>query len=383
MKNNKVIIIGPAMVNTLGMIRSCGEEKLSVHLMLQGKKSINNYVRFSRYISKIYYFSSDSELLEIFHRYYWNEKEKIAVLCGGDDAISFLDNHYDELVERFHFFNCGKQGTINFYLDKTKQFAIAEQAGLSIIKTWVITDVHHLPKDITFPCLTKGRNSIKSNKSDMHICQTRKELKDCLRENTEYIVQEYLEKEYELNCICLAYNHGKEIIAPCAIRKVRDDIGRQSAYFHTDDFTNYPNFNRDILARIANILHYEGIFSVELIYSKGKYYFLEINLRNDGCGFLYTAAGCNYPYIWHQYTKGLLTANVGRNVQAQTYKYMMSEQDLRNLFDRKVGFATWLKQFLTCDAFYILSFTDPLPFFYSNFVHLKQFVKRILGLPLV
>ena len=379
----KVVIYGPALVNTLGMIRSCGEMGLSVHLMMQGGKSINDYVRFSRYVDKIHYINCDDDLLRILHCEYWNEKEKIAILCGGDDAIALLDRHYDELKSRFLFFNCGETGKINYYLDKVNQFDIAEKAGLTRIKTWVVSDVRSVPDDITFPCLTKGSNSTQSTKSDMHLCHSREELLSCLEVGIEYLVQEYIEKDYELNCVCLAYNHGKDFFSPCVIRKIRDDIGRQSAYFCTDEYSNYPDFNIDILANIAKLLHYEGIFSVEVIYSRGKYYFLEINMRNDGCGYLYTAAGCNYPYLWTLYAEGLLNEKTVKAINVKAPAFMMSEQDVRNLFEGKVSFLKWIRQVVTSDAYYILSLRDPLPFIYSNLVHIKQFVKRLLGLPLV
>lgn len=365
------------MVNTLGMIRSCGEKGLFVHLIIQGNKSINNYVRFSKYINKIDYLSKDEDLLPLLRDEYKGESEKVAILCGGDDAVALLDIHYDELKDRFLIFNCGERGKINYYLKKINQFSVAEQAGLTLIKTWQVKN-GEVPKDMVFPCLTKGCNSTTSTKADMHICHTREELQRFVEDGKEYLVQEFIEKEYELNCVCMSYNQGQDIIAPCVIRKIRDDIGRQSAYFHTDSFANYPEFDRKVLARIAKTLHYEGIFSVEVIYSKGKYYFLEINLRNDGCGYLYTAAGCNYPYLWGQYAAGQLKEIEVKKISAENQTYMMSEQDMRNLFERKVGLISWLKQFVSCDAFYILSWRDPLPFIYSNFVHVKQLIRRIL-----
>ena len=376
---SRILILGPSLVNTLGMIRSCGEKGLSVHLLLQGEKSFNEYIRFSRYISKTYFVPTDEVLLHVLRSEFWNEKEKIPILCGGDDAIAILDRNYDILHERFIFFNCGGQGMINHYLDKTNQFILAEQAGFSLIKTWEITDIRNVPKDIVFPCLTKGKNSTKSTKADMHICHSREELLACLKEGTEYLVQEFVEKEHELNCVCMSYNQGSCLIAPFLIRKLRDDIGRQSAYFCIDDFNNYPCLDLENLARIVRSIHYEGIFSVEVIYSRGKYYFLEINLRNDGCGYLYTVAGCNYPFLWNQYATGNLTDKTIRSIHFERTKYMMSEQDLRNLFDGKVPLFKWIKQLLTCDAFYILNFRDPLPFIINSMIHCKQFIKRLWG----
>lgn len=373
----KVIVFGPGMVNTLGMIRSLGQKGLEVHVIMESSSKGINYVAKSRYIKRIHNVHKNEEVINILKKEYYNENQRIAVLCGGDDAISLLDKHYDELKDRFLVFNCGRQGGIVEYLDKEKQFEVASQAGLSIIKSYRVNSVSSIPLNIIYPCLTKGNNSTSSTKSDMHICQSFQELKECINEGTDYLIQEYIKKEFELNFVCISFNHGQDVYVPCVIRKIRDEIGRQSAYFITDNISNYHDFDIEILNRIASQLNYEGIFSVEVIYCQGKYYFLEINLRNDGCGYLYTASGCNYPYLWHRYAVGELSPQDMDFSKVRIPCTMMGEQDIKNLFERKVCLATWLRQFAKADVFYILSINDPLPFLYSSLSHCIQLCKRI------
>lgn len=371
-------MLGPGMTNTLGIIRSLGEKGMDVHVIMQSKTGKRNYVSYSRYIKKIHYVVKDEDVINILHKEYWNEQGRIAVLCGGDDAVSLIDRNYEELNKRFLVFNCGKKGKLNMYLDKKNQFPIAKKAGLELIATWEVDKVEDIPQDVIFPCLTKGANSTNSTKADMHLCNTHEDLINSLKNGTRYLVQEYIHKEYELNFICISFNQGKTVFVPCVIRKIRDDIGRQSAYFTTDHISSYPHFNQDILGNIAEQLNYEGIFSVEVIYSKGKYYFLEINLRNDGCGYLYTKAGCNYPYLWSQYAAGKLNYSYLSCLKVKVPCTMMGEHDLKNLFQKRVGLITWIRQVLSVDTFYVLNRNDPLPFLLLTWSHIQQAVKRIL-----
>ena len=53
----------------------------------------------------------------------------------------------------------------------------------------------------------------------------------------------------------------------------------------------------DKVCEYINVLGYSGLFSVEFLLSNsGEAYFLEVNLRNDGNGYLPTYGGVNLPY---------------------------------------------------------------------------------------
>lgn len=374
----KVIIFGNNLQNTLGLIRSVGMEGYEVILLLEPVKKGLCYVRHSKYITRIHYLNKLEEGLDILINEYGNEEQKPIVLCGSDPTIKLLDAHYDELKEKFFIFNAGGSGKINYYLDKINTFPIAEECGLSLIKSWYVTDIHNLPDDITFPCLTKGNNSTESTKADMFICKDRKELESCLREGVEYLVQEYIQKEYELDIVGLSYNHGQDVFVPAVVRKIRDDIHRQSVYIRLDDINEYGGFDQSIVNGFLKKVEYEGIFSIEVIYSKGKYYFLEINLRNDGCGWLYSAAGINYPYLWSLYNQGKLSKDVLASIKFKNHLYLMHEDDVYNLAEGKVSFIDWLKDFHRAKAFFIANSKDPMPFVFSTWVHFKQLIKKIL-----
>ena len=375
---NKVIIFGNGLNNTLGLIRSIGEAGIPVYLLLVSKDPHGSYVQYSKYIAATHYCHTQEEGLEVLHREYWNEREKPILLFGGDPPVCLVDSHYNELKERFFFFNAGEQGRINHFLDKINTFPVAERSGLDLIKTWHVVGGHEIPSDIIFPCLIKGANSTTSNKGHMRICQNERELKQALCVDVDYLVQEYVIKDYELNFVGLAWNHGKDSYVPAVVRKIRDDLHRQSVYIRLDDIREYPDFNIEWVKDFIKELHYEGIFSVEVIKSKDKYYFLETNLRNDACGYLYTAAGINYPWLWTQYCMGKLTDGLLRNIKFNTPFYLMSWEDVDNLIEGKVSFMTWLRECLLADAHFVMNSRDWKPYLISFTRTIKAIARRLI-----
>lgn len=374
----KVIIIGNNLVNTLGLIRSIGEKGYPVFLFLEPVRKSLCYVRYSKYITKIHYLESIEQTLDILLSEYACEKEKPIVLCGGDSSIRFLDEHYDVLKDRFHIFNCGEQGKISWYLDKINTFPIAEECGFNLIKTWHVNNTKKIPDDITYPCLIKGNNSTNSTKGDIFICKDFCELKNKLHDGIDYLIQEYIHKEFEIDIVGFSYDQGKKVFAPAVVRKIRDEFQCQSMYIRLDDINEYKDFNPLLINRLLGKIKYEGIFSIELLYSKGKYHFLEINLRNDGTGWLYSKAGINYPYLWVLYSVGDLSSDMIKSIKFKNHLYLMQENDLFNIIRGKLSVVQWIKDFYHTKAFFIANGKDPMPFVFSTWIHIKQFFKLVL-----
>lgn len=375
---NKVIIFGNSHHNTLGLVRSLGEKGIRPILFLEPCDLRFCCVRFSKYIAKIHYLKSLEDGLRVLREEYGKEAEKPIVLNAGDPSMCLLDAHYDELKEHFCIFNAnGEQGRINFYMDKSNQFPEAEKCGLNLIKTWRIKDPTNLPTDIAYPCLIKGNNSTSSSKEDMYVCQDRNDLVLHLKDSGEYLVQEYIEKDYELDIVGFSWNHGGDVYIPAVIRKIRDDIHRQSAYERLEDSKDYINLDFEKIKALVRVIGYEGIFSVETIFHNNKYYFLEINLRNDGCGWLYTVAGANYPYMWYQYCTEGIADNTNYGGQLKIPSYMMSAEDFHNCYEGKVPLIAWIKQWLTAEAHTIRDGHDIKPYLYLLFIFVRQAVKRV------
>lgn len=376
MKSPKVIIIGNPLDNTYGMMRSL--YKAGIKPIVIVEPTFFKQFKYSRYPSAVHYLKSLDDLIPFLLEKYGNEKIKPVLLCGSDPSVCKLDENYDILKDKFVFFNCGKQGMINHYMDKVNTFDIARKNGFSIIKTWLYRMGDSLPKDIIYPCLIKGNNSTHSTKQDMYICQSVEELIACIKPNVEYLIQEYIEKEFELDIIGIAYNQGKDVYIPGVVRKIRDAIHRQSVYIRLDNIENYPVLNNLDLAGFIRNINYEGIFSIEVIYSKGKFYFLEVNLRNDGCGWIYTAGGINYPFLWVLYSIGMLNRQKVDSLIIKTPLYLMGKNDIYNLFDGVVPLKQWVKDLARTKAFFTPGIKDPFSFGYGMLIHARQACKKLL-----
>ena len=379
MKNRKVIIFGNSHHNTLGLVRSVGEIGIRPILLLEPCDLGFCCVRFSKYIAKIHYLKDLADGLNVLHNEYWNETEKPIILVAGDPTMCLLDAHYDELKDHFYIFNArGGQGRINYFMDKVNQFPVAAQSGFELIRTWCVNTKSDFPSDIVYPCLTKGNNSTTSSKGDMFICKNRESLKKCLRDGVEYLVQEYIEKEYELDIIGLAWNHGRDVYVPAVVRKIRDDIHRQSAYERLDDINDYADFDISKIKAFVGEVGYEGIFSIETICRDHKYYFLEANFRNDGCGYLYTAGGINYPYLWIKYCEGECMQELVASVKPNFSVHMMSAEDVWNCLEGKVPIFRWIGAWLRVEAHAVRNYRDMKPYFYLLWIFARQGFLRVL-----
>lgn len=375
----RLIIFGNCLQNTVGLVRSLGEVGNKVTLLIEPCKKSDCFIRFSKYVEKIHYLKSMEEAIDVLLTNYKNEKEKSAIFCGSDPTISLLDANYDKLQDYFYIFNANNtQGLINKYLDKNNTFVLAKKYNLSLIKTWNITGGEKIPEDVVYPCITKGDNSVVSGKWDIHICRSKEELSACLREGVKYLVQEFINKDYEVSMTGISINHGKDIIIPGVIRKVREDLIRMGEYMRLDDCSVYPHINYDGIKKLIADIGYEGIFSVDMLVKDDIFYFLETNLRNDGLAYIYTAAGANYANLWVKYLNNEITSEQLNQVKVKSPFFLMHENDMYNIIEGKVSIWQWMKDFHKSGAFFVMNKKDPMPFVVSTLIHARQFGKMIL-----
>ena len=122
---------------------------------------------------------------------------------------------------------------------------------------------------------------------------------------------------------------------------------------------------------------FEGLFSVELLCKKDKAYFLEINMRNDGVGYLYTKTGANHPYLWALYSTGNLTESIINNVRCKTPTHLMQQADFSNVLHHELSFTKWLRDLCRTRAFFVLSIRDPKPFLFTLLVNFRILLEKL------
>ena len=119
MKSHKFIIFGYDHYNALGVVRSLGEKGIAPIVILH--KTIvkdASLVPNSRYASVVHIVENVDDGYRLLLEKYGNEEFKPFLYSCDDYVEMCLDSHYEELKNRFYFFDGGQAGIVSRYMDK-------------------------------------------------------------------------------------------------------------------------------------------------------------------------------------------------------------------------------------------------------------------------
>lgn len=370
------IILGPNHNNTLGLIWSLADAKQKITLLLYNND--NNFVSKSKYIEKTYFIHKGDDVISLLKEIAIKMGSKPVVFVTNDNDATLLNNHYSELAD-YCFFEGGRpDGSINQYRDKDKGEKLAIKCGFNIPQTVVISKPEELSSvALPYPLFIKGNNSVHGGKSAMKKCDTKQVAETFVQSlPQDYFplqVQEFIEKEYELMLLGCSLYGGKRVICPVANKKIRQypkNTGGGSFSLSAEVAANEDL--RQLAARVERYLQeieYTGNFSAEFLYANGKFYFLEINLRNDGTSWLSTCSGYNLPDM---VCRSFVDENVSdKGCTFRQRHYMNIFWDMHYLIDGSIGLFKWLGQFKknTCYSHY--NGKDKAPFLFMLFAMVK------------
>lgn len=376
MKDMKVVVIGGVHHNTLGVIRSLGEEKISkkcITVLIIGKKIIEkNIISTCKYISKskIIYLETYQEITP------WllsnPESEKACIICCSDGASEQVMANYNILKKQYY---CpSTRISIEQLMLKEVQGTIAKKAGFNVPENAVIGKTSVGEWSI-FPCITKPIKSvIGGGKSDIHISHSRKELESALiGTDSEFVqIQRYIDKKIEYQLIGCSLSGGEIIIIPGFTDIIRQPDNTNTGYLKYSPIDKL-NYDKLAVERFIKEIGYSGLFSLEFIRGKdNKDYFLEINMRNDGNAYCVKSAGVNLPYIWcyYQYFNDL--PNVRMSIDSSVY-FMPEFSDIKRGI-KEVGLLKWLRQLFRAESHAIYNSKDIIPFAYKVYDTIKSII---------
>lgn len=357
----KYIVLCEEHYNPLGLIRSLGITGIkSIAIIKKGKNGIASK---SKYLSKVHYVNTNEEALELLIKEYGNENTRPFVLTCDDQITSLLDCNYNALKNKFIFFNAGEEGRITKYMNKNEIMKLANDCGLKTAKSWILKE-KEIPKDISYPVLTKAIISTKDNwKADSVICNNEKELQEALNKiNSEKIlVQEYIKKKNELCYDGYSCDKGKKVLYAISSEYLYVKEGAYSYYMEVSN-SHKPELEKK-LNKMFEIIGFEGIFSVEfLVDEQNNYYFLEINFRNSTWSWASTVAGMNLPVLW---SESMLDSKVFNN-SYNKFKPFKAMVELAYFSDmvrtKKISIFKWMSNFLDAKVKFLWYYRDPKPF---------------------
>lgn len=365
LKKHKFITFSEDHYNPLGVLRSLGEMGLQpIAILIAEKPCLINHCK---YIHKLHVVRNREEGLKILLSMYGNEEFKPFLFCSDDITTSFLDAHYDELIDKFYFYNAGEKGRITWLQNKDNITNLGAASGLSnpnkeIVNTGI------LPKTLKYPIITKVlASTMGAWKGDVYVCNDENELKIAYSniKSPKLILQEYIHKKGEFCMEGFAINEGQDIFIPYEAVYLR---------YYDDSYGHYmkiiPFENLGLKKQIQELFiktKYNGIFEIEFM--KGPHnenYFLEVNFRASTWNYAITVGGGNLPYYW------ALSTLLGRipyediKMDMNGFTAMVEPDDLINnvLKSHQIKIMTWFNQLHECKCLYYFNKKDPLPAYY-------------------
>ena len=154
LKDHKFIVFALDHYNPLGVIRSLGEAGISPIYIAE--RHGEYFATKSKYLKECYEVEDVAEGYKILMDNYSNEKEKPFLITCDDKTTGYLDERYDELNDKFIFFNAGKTGRIEEFMDKNNILECAKRHGLKVLETRVVNH-GEVPADLEYPIIKIGR----------------------------------------------------------------------------------------------------------------------------------------------------------------------------------------------------------------------------------
>lgn len=375
---NKIIILGNDHTNTLGLVQTLGRTGYYMIASVWGIKT--DLVMSSVYCKELYTGNTPQECIEkIINSSIATDGDPIPIIASCDDAALILEKNKERLKENYVFEHLTSAYTILKLAEKELQVKLASDAKFNIPKSWSMNLPGDIPDGITFPCIIKPLISCQGTKSDIHVCKDMVELQknlSSLKVTTKVMIQQYIERDYEISILGCGLKNGDAVI-PC----VENKLTLYPKYTGLECLAKMePLEDTEIIASIKSLIKtigYVGPFSVEMMHCKmdNKFYFTEINLRNDGANSFVYKYGVNIPLI---HVKDIMNEEFSLDFTTSPGYYIWDYHHFMSLLHRDISIKEWYRELKKSKGFLTYFPDDKKPFYkqYTNFVLRKLHIKK-------
>jgi len=363
-KKNIAVVIGDWHFNSLGIVRSLGEQGVPVVYI---NLSDGGYAEDSKYTIKTYHAKSQEEVLESILSIIDEFGGKPVLFPGCDKAALYIDESYEILKDKC--FCPGFKGNIAHYMNKYYMCNYAKKAGFNIPKGFVLKINENGFKELMefpFPYIIKPLKSVDGLKSDIRICREEKDYDEAVQwlnsaesEYDEVLVEEFVDGEKnEMTGYCGCSDGNGNIYIFGELKKYREyPIGRGStSYAKIQKEISYVDEN--IIKRFLEITNYDGIFDFDIKIVDGVPYFLETNFRNGALSYALTVAGFNIPYVWYC----MKTFEKVEKINFNEVVFMCERDDFNNVKDKNISISEWIKCIRKTNTMMLFNKKDKEPF---------------------
>lgn len=396
----KVIVMGHGYTSRLGVIRALGMAGCYVIVVVmtndkrllsgKGRKPIDCH---SKYVKEFYYCPNEhTSLINLLLSKFVDKENKVLLFPDSDFTTSAIDLNLNCLSPYFYIPNINAtQGEIVIWMDKLVQKTRAEEIGLNVAKG-VVIDIdngkYSIPESIQYPCFTKPLATISGGKKGLKKCENKEELVSViellssLKGSAKVLVEEFLtiEKEYAVVGFC----DGNNVIIPGVIH-ITQMAG--SGHFGVARCGDLLPVNEEFYELIELFKEYVrsigfvGVFDIDFLYSQGKFFFGEMNMRFGGSGSVVTAQGINLPILLVNF---LVNGEyILPNFQIVKSSFINERMCVDDWYCGNIS-SKELKQILsTSSVSFVKDVDDPAPYKSFkrelNILRVKRFIKKILN----
>lgn len=356
MNDKEIYIIGGDHYNTYGIVRSLGEKGVMPIVLLQGPFK-HSFVLQSKYVKHGLACKTDNELLKELTAV--SKVNKPVVICCSDQALSFVLSNYTSLSDKFILPICKDYKFTLSLIEKDYITAFAKTYGVNVPLSWTAKQ-RQLPEGLVYPVITKPLTSIGGHKSDLVVCNNEDELKrvfDSPNHCEDYQIQQYIDYEREVSILGCVLPDGEVVFSGCIDKLRTCMIGTSSFAVMVEN--GILGDEKKHLESMLKATGYTGLFSAEFLLKDGKYYFLEVNFRNDGNTYVATASGINLPYIWYQSCSGMNPKITEGHFPCY---FMLDLEDFIARKRNKVSLRQWNIDRKKADCFLVFNKEDIKPF---------------------
>lgn len=340
MKSNPdFILFGQGNYNTLGVLHQLAEIGVEPLILSVGNpkdRKHANIIGYSKYAKRIEVVNSEQDGLRWIIDHLDMFPLGTIIYPTSDNAELLLDEQYEILSHHFRFPNGGYNGSVASLMDKHTQTDLAKSAGLRILQSQYSNSPCFSFEKVMYPCMVKPLNSTLGSKGDMRVCENEAELRYALqngKHTRDFIVQQYIHNEADLLFLGVALQDGQVWLPAVVIKPGVSPTGEYTHAIVSTDIERWlPEINE--VKRFVSGLGYRGPFSIEFGLEKGKNYFFEINLRNDGTSQYPLSAGVNIAAVY-------INNTLPEKLQVKEFEMIDEIGDLRRVFRRQISFWDW------------------------------------------
>lgn len=370
----KVVIIGHGYLSRLALIRSLGQAGYDVTVIVTMYGDVNTTRPldcYSKYVSEVYYCNAKDNdgLIKLLAKHCVCNEQKVIIVPDSDWAASIIDSNRDLLSEHFLFPRINDESVhIADWMDKERQKKLARDLELSVpgtttlhIHAGIIPDL----SNIHYPCFTKALTTMVGGKQCFRRCGNENELRNALIAFTkigfvDILVEDFIDIEREYAVVGLT--DGKNVFIPGVIQFLENcqchfGIARKGRILPIKGYEKLiEHFKQYVKAT-----NFVGLFDIDFLYSKGFFYFCEMNFRYGGSGYAYTMSGINLPALYVSFLTGMIDLDDLNDSVVKEQTYVNERMLLDDFIAMNISISDFNRALNTANIRFIHDVNDPIP----------------------